>query len=134
MASNIVFRHTDRASHYTLQVKSEPRPTAGLNEVLIQVRGVTLNYRDTIVANNTYPFPVKDNVVPCSDGAGVVVELGTGVDSLEVGDRVISNFDVSNLYGPQSDALHLAVLLTVCCASTSCYRHKLFRKCQRTAT
>ncbi|KAG1691748.1 hypothetical protein DVH05_026122 [Phytophthora capsici] len=106
MASNLVFRHTDRTSHHTLQVKSEPRPRAGPNEVLIQVRGVTLNYRDTIVANNTYPFPVKDNVVPCSDGAGVVVELGVGVDSLEVGDQVISNFDVSNLYGPQSGLLH----------------------------
>ncbi|KAL3670837.1 hypothetical protein V7S43_004022 [Phytophthora oleae] len=106
MAPNLVFRHTDRTSHHTLQVGSEPRPSAGPNEVLVQVRGVTLNYRDTIVANNTNPFPVKTNVVPCSDGADVVVELGADVDSLEVGDRVISNFDVSNLYGPQTDWLH----------------------------
>ncbi|KAF4127046.1 Zinc-binding dehydrogenase [Phytophthora infestans] len=98
-SSNLVFRHTDRTSHRTLRVESEPRPEIGPDEVLVQIRGVTLNYRDTIVANGTYPFPVKDDLVPCSDGAGVVLELGADVKNLQLGDRVIANFDVNNLDG-----------------------------------
>lgn len=98
-SSNLVFHHTDRTSHRTLRVESEPRPEIGPDEVLVQIRGVTLNYRDTIVANGTYPFPVKDDLVPCSDGAGVVLELGADVKNLQLGDRVIANFDVNNLDG-----------------------------------
>ncbi|GMF27512.1 unnamed protein product [Phytophthora lilii] len=56
---------------------------------------------DTIVANGTYPYPVKDHVVPCSDGAAVVVELGSNVESLQVADRVVVNFDMNNLSGLQ---------------------------------
>ncbi|KAG7398762.1 hypothetical protein PHYBOEH_010505 [Phytophthora boehmeriae] len=106
MVSNLVFRHTDRTSHRTLRVESEPVPAIGPNDVLVEIRGVTLNYRDTIVANDTYPFPVKDNLVPCSDGAGVVVKIGDAVEDLQLGDRVVANFDVSNMYGPQNDAIH----------------------------
>ncbi|KAE9257628.1 hypothetical protein PF002_g857 [Phytophthora fragariae] len=101
MAANLVFRHTDRTSHHTLRVASEPKPVVGADEVLVQIRGVTLNYRDTIVANGTYAFPVKEDLIPCSDGAGVVVELGANVESLQVGDRVVVNFDVNNLTGRQ---------------------------------
>ncbi|POM57387.1 Hypothetical protein PHPALM_38106 [Phytophthora palmivora] len=104
-SSNLVFRHTDRSSHHTLRVESEPVPVIGSDEVLVQIRGITLNYRDTIVANGTYPFPVKDNLVPCSDGAGVVVELGSSVKTLQLGDRVIANFDVNNLNGLEPGSL-----------------------------
>ncbi|KAE8901214.1 hypothetical protein PF010_g6846 [Phytophthora fragariae] len=97
MAANLVFRHTDCTSHHTLRVTSEPRPVVGADEVLVQIRGVTLDYRDTIVANGTYAFPAKEDLIPCSDGAGVVVELGANVESLQVGDRVVVNFDVDNL-------------------------------------
>ncbi|KAE9124779.1 hypothetical protein PF005_g30362 [Phytophthora fragariae] len=83
MAANLVFRHTDCTSHHTLRVTSEPRPVVGADEVLVQIRGVTLDYRDTIVANGTYAFPAKEDLIPCSDGAGVVVELGANVESLQ---------------------------------------------------
>ncbi|RLN73434.1 hypothetical protein BBJ28_00025597, partial [Nothophytophthora sp. Chile5] len=106
MASNLVFRHTERTSHHNLRVASEPRPTITPNDVLVQIRGVALNYRDVAVADSTYPFPVKDSVVPCSDGAGVVVEVGSAVEGLQLGDRVIANFDVTNFYGPQLDWVH----------------------------
>jgi NADPH:quinone reductase-like Zn-dependent oxidoreductase len=69
-------------------------------------RGISPNYRDIIIASGTYPFPVKDQVVPCSDAAGEVVEIGSLVEVLEIGDRVVANFDVSNLYGPQRDWQH----------------------------
>ncbi|KAG7390526.1 hypothetical protein PHYBOEH_007024 [Phytophthora boehmeriae] len=106
MATNVMFRHTERSTHHNLRVVSEPRPAVAAGEVLVQVRGVALNYRDIAVGNSTYPFPVKDGVVPCSDGAGVVVEVGSAVDDFQLGDHVVSNFDVTNLYGPQLDWMH----------------------------
>ncbi|POM69194.1 NAD(P)-binding Rossmann-fold containing protein [Phytophthora palmivora] len=106
MSSHVAFRHTERTSHHNLRVVSEPKPTISSNEVLVQIRGVALNYRDVAVADSTYPFPVNDGVVPCSDGAGVIVEVGSAVDDFKLGDKVISNFDVTNLYGPQLDWLH----------------------------
>uniref|UniRef100_K3X7J7 Enoyl reductase (ER) domain-containing protein n=1 Tax=Globisporangium ultimum (strain ATCC 200006 / CBS 805.95 / DAOM BR144) TaxID=431595 RepID=K3X7J7_GLOUD len=67
---------------------------------------VTLNYQDLAIANESYPFPVKDNVVPCSDSAGVVAAVGDAVEDISVGDRVMTNFDLSNLCGPQKDWAH----------------------------
>ncbi|OWZ12333.1 NAD(P)-binding Rossmann-fold containing protein [Phytophthora megakarya] len=106
MSSHVAFRHGERTSHHNLRVVSEPKPTITPNEVLVQIRGVALNFRDVAVADSTYPFPVKDSVVPCSDGAGVVVEVGSAVGDFKLGDKVITNFDVTNLYGPQLDWVH----------------------------
>uniref|UniRef100_K3XCM8 Enoyl reductase (ER) domain-containing protein n=1 Tax=Globisporangium ultimum (strain ATCC 200006 / CBS 805.95 / DAOM BR144) TaxID=431595 RepID=K3XCM8_GLOUD len=97
-SANLVFRHGERTSHHNLTCALEPVPTLAAHEVLVEVRGVTLNYRDLAISNGTYPFPVKDNVVPCSDSAGVVAAVGDAVEDISVGDRVVANFDRSNLY------------------------------------
>ncbi|KAG3137613.1 hypothetical protein PI126_g17306 [Phytophthora idaei] len=79
-SSNLVFRHTDRTSHHTLRLTAEPRPAVGPDEVLVQIRGSTINYRDAIVANGTY-------------------QLGADVKTLQLGDHVIASFDSNNLDG-----------------------------------
>ncbi|GAB9463758.1 Zinc-type alcohol dehydrogenase protein [Globisporangium polare] len=104
--TNTVFRHSERTSHHNLTVSTEPMPTIAAHQVLVQIKSVALNYRDIAIADSSYPFPVKDDVVPCSDGAGVVVQVGSDVEGLSVGDRVIANFDVKHMYGPQPDWLH----------------------------
>lgn len=38
--------------------------------------------------------------MPCSDGAGEVVSVGSAVSGLKPGDRVVANFDVTQMYGP----------------------------------
>ena len=92
-----------RNSIHNLKAFKEEIPTPAKHEVLIKVHSVSLNYRDIGVATSGYPFPVKDNVIPCSDAAGVVVAVGEGVKNLSKGDRVISTFDPTNLYGQQMD-------------------------------
>jgi len=72
----------------------------------MKIRGISLNYRDIVVANGGYPFPGKEQVVPCSDGAGQIVEVGSSVEGFEVGDQVIACFDPTNLCGPQKDWSH----------------------------
>ncbi|GME48815.1 Zinc-type alcohol dehydrogenase-like protein [Neofusicoccum parvum] len=99
-----VFRLTGRKSYHELQGFQEDIPTISNREVLIRVRAVALNYRDFAVSTGTYPFPIKDNVVPCSDAAGEIVEVGSAViKKLVKGDTVIGTFDPTNLYGQQKD-------------------------------
>lgn len=103
MSSQTVFRLTSRNGFQGLQAFKEPIPTAGKHEVIVKVRSVALNYRDIAIATSTYPLPVKDAVVPCSDMAGEIVEVGEAVQGWSVGDAVISPIDASLLYGPCKD-------------------------------
>ncbi|KFY09444.1 hypothetical protein V491_08171 [Pseudogymnoascus sp. VKM F-3775] len=106
MSTHKVFRLQSQGSHRNIKQDAEPIPTIESHEILLRIRGLSLNYRDLAVANGTYPFPVKDQVIPCSDAAGEIIEVGSLVEGLKVGDRVVANFDVTNLYGPQKDWNH----------------------------
>jgi NADPH:quinone reductase-like Zn-dependent oxidoreductase len=67
-----------------LQDAEDPHP--GHGEVQVHLRATTLNYRDLIVAHRFA------DVVPLSDGAGVVSALGSGVEGVAIGDRVVIGF------------------------------------------
>ncbi|KAL4116570.1 hypothetical protein PRIC2_012022 [Phytophthora ramorum] len=97
---NAVYRFGDRTSYKTIKQTTESVPAVRDHEVLVEIHGVTLNYRDLAISKSEYPSTVTEHVVPCSDGAGVVVSVGSAVEDIHVGDRVITNFDVTNLYGP----------------------------------
>ncbi|KAK1543976.1 hypothetical protein CPAR01_04609 [Colletotrichum paranaense] len=106
MATQQVFRLPQRTSVNDLVVGTEPIPEPSSNEVLVRIRSVALNFRDFAVATGQYPFPVKDNVVPGSDLSGDVVKVGSHVDDFAHGDKVISSFDLSTLYGAMKDWNH----------------------------
>lgn len=105
MSLQTVFRLTSRNGFDGLQAFQEPIPTARAHEVLVKIRSVGLNYRDVAIATSTYPLPVKDNVIPCSDMAGEVAELGEGVTSFSIGDAVISILNSTLLYGTLKDVV-----------------------------
>lgn len=67
-----------------------PEPPLGPLEVRVQVRAVSLNYRDLLVAKGAQTR--EHPVVPTSDGAGEVIEVGARVRTLKVGDRVAAAF------------------------------------------
>ncbi|MET2832572.1 zinc-dependent alcohol dehydrogenase family protein [Mesorhizobium shangrilense] len=70
----------------TLTLVETPDPVAGANELLVDVKAASLNYRDLIVAQN------NKGVLPLSDGAGVVSAIGKGTQGFEIGDRVVIGF------------------------------------------
>ncbi len=69
-----------------------PDPKPAHRQVLVKVSACSLNFRDLGIVRGTYRMPVRDNVVPLSDGAGEVVELGAGVTRVKVGDKVAGCF------------------------------------------
>jgi NADPH:quinone reductase-like Zn-dependent oxidoreductase len=67
----------------------KPRPAAG--EVLIQVKSAALNHLDIWVRKGRRGVTLSMPHVLGSDGAGVVSEIGAGVEGVAVGDEVIIN-------------------------------------------
>ena len=69
-----------------------PDPKPAFRQVLVKVAACSLNFRDLGIVRGTYRMPVRDNIVPLSDGAGEVVEVGAGVTRVKVGDKVAGCF------------------------------------------
>lgn len=64
----------------------------GPYEVRVNVRAVSLNYRDLMVVSGNYPIKPDAPVIPCSDGAGEVIAVGEKVSRVKPGDRVAASF------------------------------------------
>jgi NADPH:quinone reductase-like Zn-dependent oxidoreductase len=71
-----------------LTLTERPQPKPGAGEVLVRMHAASLNYRDVLIAKGLYPEKFQLPIVPVSDGAGEVVELGPGVKRFARGDRV----------------------------------------------
>ena len=81
-----------------------PRPDAGACDVRVRVRAVSLNYRDLMVARGSRKRARQ--IVPASDGAGEVIEIGSGVRRLAIGDRVAAAFFPTWVDGPFAEEHH----------------------------
>ncbi len=66
----------------------DPRPAEG--EVVVALRAAALNHRDVWIKTGQYAG-LKWPCIPGSDGAGVVSEVGSGVDRSWVGREVVIN-------------------------------------------
>ena len=69
-----------------------PTPEPGPHQVLIDVRAISLNFRDLMVVRGEYGKQMTLPHVPCSDAAGVVRAVGPGVSRVKIGDRVATVF------------------------------------------
>lgn len=78
------------ASLDSLTLADVPSRAPGPGEVRVRLRAASLNFRDTLVVNGV--FPAADGLIPLSDGAGEVVEVGEAVTAFAPGDRVVSVF------------------------------------------
>lgn len=60
----------------------------GENEVKIRQTAIGLNYIDTYFRSGLYPAPGGVPFIPGNEAAGEVIDVGSGVEGLKVGDRV----------------------------------------------
>ena len=70
-------------------------PVAGNNQVVVDVKSVSLNHIDLFLRRGLPGLKIPLPHIPGCDGAGVVSELGEGVTGIAVGDRVLINPSVS---------------------------------------
>jgi NADPH:quinone reductase-like Zn-dependent oxidoreductase len=82
-----------------------PMPSPGAGEVLVRVKTVSLNYRDTEVIMGLYKHHKTvgsgdpEPLVPASDMCGVIEAVGEGVTAWKAGDRVLSIFNQGHQTG-----------------------------------
>lgn len=83
-----------------LELVDLPVPRPGPGQVLIKVHAVSLNFRDLLVVRGLYNPKMALPRIPCSDGAGEVVEVGEGVARVKPGERVVGIFMQNWIEGP----------------------------------
>lgn len=62
------------------------------DEIRVAIKAIALNARDAGIVGGQYPVPHTQPLVPCSDGAGEVLELGPDAHGFSIGERVVSCF------------------------------------------
>jgi NADPH:quinone reductase-like Zn-dependent oxidoreductase len=88
----------------SLELVGRPTPEAAAGEVLVKIHAVSLNYRDLLMVKGSYNPKLRLPRIPCSDGAGEVVAVGSGVTRWKKGDRVAGIFMQNWLDGPSTPA------------------------------
>jgi len=87
-----------------LRLKDVPDPKPGAGQVLVRLRAASLNFRDVLALRGGYGSRQKQaGLIPLSDGAGEVVEVGAGVRRFRPGDRVVNTFFPGWLAGPPDE-------------------------------
>jgi len=73
-----------------LRLEEVPSPRPGAGEVLIAVHAAGVNFADTLVVEGRYQHKAPLPFSPGMEAAGEVLEVGEGVTTLAVGDRVLA--------------------------------------------
>lgn len=74
----------------SLLVEDLPSPSPGPGEVVVSVKAASVNFPDVLIIQNKYQFKPPLPFSPGSELAGVVKEIGEGVDRVKPGDKVMA--------------------------------------------
>jgi len=70
-----------------------PPGSLGPGQIRIAVRAASVNYRDLMILSGAFSASTIDDLIPCSDGAGEVVETASDVWRVRTGDRVALTYN-----------------------------------------
>ena len=79
-----------KETHQPLELEQRSALKAAAGEVVVQLKAAALNRRDYWITQGMYPG-IQTPIVLGSDGAGVVSQIGDGVDTTWHGKEVILN-------------------------------------------
>ena len=85
-ATSAAVQITETGGPEVMQLVQRPDPVPGEGEMTVSVAAAGVNYIDTYHRSGIYEMPLP--LVLGQDGAGTVLEIGTGVDGFSGGDRV----------------------------------------------
>src|SRR5437764_9199473 len=72
-----------------LRVESQPWPTPGPDEVVVEMRAAPINPADLNAIEGKYPGKREVPAVPGFEGSGIVSELGKNVSNLTIDSLVV---------------------------------------------
>lgn len=90
MASTIHHWRQAGIGRSSLSLVTAPKPIPYAGEVLVRVTAASLNYRDKLVLEGGVGLAPQEPIIPGTDFAGVVEDVGDGVALFRRGDRVVS--------------------------------------------
>lgn len=93
-----------------MRLVDERDPVPGPGELLVDLKAATLNYRDLIVRDTSYGSDQRPDLIPLSDGAGLVADVGDGVSRDRIGQRVAIGFMPNWTEGPFTAAKQAGAL------------------------
>lgn len=73
-----------------LVIEETDDPQAGAGEVVMDVMAAALNFPDTLVIAGKYQIKPELPFVAGGEAAGVICDIGEGVDDFSIGDRVVA--------------------------------------------
>ncbi len=73
-----------------LSLRDVAMPAAGDGQIVIKVEASGVNFSDAMQRRNKYVFPVPLPYLPGFEVAGIVTELGKGVENISLGDQVVA--------------------------------------------
>lgn len=74
----------------TLELSELPDPVAGPGQVLVAVKACAINFPDVLIIEDKYQFKPLRPFAPGGEIAGIIEQVGDGVEGWAVGDRVIA--------------------------------------------
>ncbi|MCE7067559.1 zinc-binding dehydrogenase [Dyadobacter sp. CY326] len=97
--------------HEPLVIEEVEQPQPQYGDVVVQLKAASLNHRDVWIQKGLYP-KITTPIIPGSDGAGIVSEVGEGVNPEWLGQEVIINpsqnwGDNPDFYGEEHKILGL---------------------------
>lgn len=78
-----------------------PDPVAGAGQVVVDVHAAGVNFPDILITRGQYQFKPTPPFSPGGEAAGVVSAIGSGVSTVQVGDRVA----LTTLYGGYAEKI-----------------------------
>ncbi|HEX4639619.1 MAG TPA: 2-enoyl thioester reductase domain-containing protein [Chthoniobacterales bacterium] len=106
-----------------LQIKTVPQPQASADEAIVEMRAAPINPADINAIEGKYPGRREIPAVPGMEGAGVVVDLGANVTTIQKGALVILPHNLGTwreavavkandlvVVPPEIDPIHAAML------------------------
>jgi NADPH:quinone reductase-like Zn-dependent oxidoreductase len=75
-----------------LKLTDQFEPTLAHDEVLVRLEAASLNYVDLLIVKGLLNPNISLPYTPVCDGAGVVEQVGEGVETFKPGDKVVSLF------------------------------------------
>lgn len=85
--SNSILVHAHGGPEAMVYGRADPgKPGAG--QILVEHKAIGLNFIDVYFRTGLYPAPNGLPLIPGGEAAGVVLEVGEGIDWLKAGDRI----------------------------------------------